>query len=101
LALALIGMPLGVRARTAKRAYGIGLGLGFFLLYYIMLSIGWVLGEAGVYPPVIGMWLPNIVSAVIGGVLLVRAANEKPLALPPLPPWLKRWPHRAPAGFKR
>jgi lipopolysaccharide export system permease protein len=101
LALALIGMPLGIRARTAKRAYGIGLGLGFFLLYYIMLSIGWVLGEAGVYPPVIGMWLPNIVSAVIGGVLLVRAANEKPLALPPLPPWLKRWPHRAIAGLKR
>lgn len=92
LALALLGLPLGVRARSSKRAYGIGLGLGFFLLYYIMLSLGWVFGEAGVYPPLIGMWVPNIVSGTIGVVLLVRTVNEKPLALPPLPLWLKRWP---------
>lgn len=90
LALALLGLPLGARARSAKRAYGIGLGLGFFLLYYIMLSLGWVFGEAGVYPPLIGMWVPNIVSGTIGAVLLVRTANEKPLSLPPLPLWLKR-----------
>ncbi|MCJ8500745.1 LPS export ABC transporter permease LptF [Desulfatitalea alkaliphila] len=89
-ALALLGMALGVRARSSKRAYGIGLGLAFFLLYYILLSLGWALGEEGVYPPAIGMWVPNIVSAGIGWILLVRAVNETPLALPPAPAWLKR-----------
>lgn len=90
LALALLAMPLGIRARSSRRAYGVGLGLLFFLLYYIMLSIGWVLGESGAYPPQIGMWVPNVVSVGIGMVLLVRTVNERPIVLPPLPRWIKK-----------
>jgi len=91
LVMALLGMPLGIRARSAKRAYGIGLGLVFFLLYYIMLSGGWMLAESGLYPPVVGMWAPNIVCGAIGAKLLSRAVHEKPLVLPPLPKWVRRW----------
>lgn len=90
LALALLAMPLGIRARSSRKAYGVGLGLLFFLLYYIMLSIGWVLGESGAYPPQIGMWVPNLVSALVGVTLLVRTANEKPIVLPPMPRWIKK-----------
>jgi lipopolysaccharide export system permease protein len=90
LALSLLAMPLGIRARSSRRAYGVGLGLGFFLLYYMMLSMGWVLGESGTYPPQIGMWVPNGISLGIGWWLLVRAANERPIVLPPLPQWIKR-----------
>ncbi|MBT8342510.1 MAG: LptF/LptG family permease, partial [Desulfatitalea sp.] len=90
LALALLAVPLGIRARSAKRAYGIGLGLLFFLLYYIMLSTGWVLGESGDYPPAIGMWVPNLVSIAIGVVLMVRTVKEKSLLLPAPPKWFRR-----------
>lgn len=90
LALSLLAMPLGIRARSSRRAYGVGLGLGFFLFYYILLSIGWVLGEPGTYPPQIGMWVPNAVSLAIGLVLLNRAANERPIVMPPLPRWIRR-----------
>lgn len=79
MAMAVLAMPLGIRARTSKRAYGIGLGLFFFLLYYVMLSIGWVLSESGVYPPVVGMWAPNAVIFGIGVALLVYANKEKSL----------------------
>lgn len=82
LAMALLGMPLGISARSAKRAYGIGLGLGFFLLYYIMLSFGWMLAESGFYPPALGMWMPNVVSGTIGAYLLVQAVRERPVRLP-------------------
>jgi len=79
MALGVLAVPLGIQFKTAKRSYGIGLGMGFFLLYYILLSAGWVFGEAGSYPPFIGMWLPNIVLGGIGLLLLKRAAFEQPI----------------------
>jgi lipopolysaccharide export system permease protein len=90
LVMALLAMPLGIRARNSKRAYGIGLGLFLFLLYYVLLSIGWVLGESGIYPPVIGMWAPNIVILAIGLFLLTRANDEKPLLRLKIPNWIDR-----------
>ncbi|KJS32104.1 MAG: hypothetical protein VR64_08310 [Desulfatitalea sp. BRH_c12] len=90
LVMALLAMPLGIQARSAQRAYGIGLGLGFFLLYYILLTVGWVLGESGFYPPWLGMWLPNAILLVMGAYMLMRAAKEKPLALPQIPQWIRR-----------
>jgi len=89
LALSLLALPLGIQARSSKRSYGIGLGMLFFFIYYILLSVGWVFGEAGIYPPLIGMWLPNLVMAALGIVLLVRAANEKYFLLPPVGQWFK------------
>ena len=68
--LAFLGVPLGIQVRSSKKTFGIGLGLGYFLFYYLMLSAGWVFGEAGVYPPLIGMWVPNLVTLVLG--LLLR-----------------------------
>ena len=76
-ALGLLALPLGIQSKSAKRTFGIGLGLIFFLFYYILLSAGWVFGEAGVYPPMIGMWVPNIVMGSIGIFLLIRTANER------------------------
>jgi len=80
-ALGLLAVPLGIQAKSAKRSFGLGLGLAFFLLYYFMLSAGWVFGETGVYPPLIGMWMPNAVMGGMGVYLLVRTARERPLKL--------------------
>ena len=79
--LALLAVPLGIQSKHAKRSFGIGLGLVFFLFYYLMLSAGWVFGETGSYPPLIGMWVPNLVMGGIGLFLLVRNANERPVRL--------------------
>jgi lipopolysaccharide export system permease protein len=90
LVMTLLAMPLGIRARSSQRAYGIGLGLFFFLLYYVLLSLGWVLAESGIYPPALGMWTPNAVILVLALIMLGRTAKEKPLLMPALPEWLKR-----------
>lgn len=89
LVLSLLAVPLGIQARSSKRSYGIGLGMIFFFLYYILLAVGWVFGEAGTYPPIIGMWLPNMVMACLGMLFLIRAANEKSFLLPPVGLWIK------------
>jgi len=80
-ALGILALPLGIQSKSAKRSFGIGLGLFFFIFYYILLSAGWVFGEAGVYPPLIGMWVPNVVMGGIGVFLLFRTANERTIKL--------------------
>jgi len=47
--------------------------------YYLLLSAGLVFGEAGVYPPLIGMWVPNIVTGAVGLYLLKRTVNDRPM----------------------
>jgi lipopolysaccharide export system permease protein len=78
-ALGLIALPFGINSRKAKRSYGLLLGLIFFLIYYVFLSIGWVLGEAGVYPPIIGMWVPNAAMGGAGLFFIIRTQKEKSL----------------------
>lgn len=71
--LGFLAVPLGVQSWSAKRSFGLGLGLFFFLVYYLILSAGVVFGETGVYPPAIGMWAPNIVMGALGLVLLLNS----------------------------
>lgn len=86
LSMGLLALPLGVQSRHSKKAFGIGLGLFFFLLYYILLSLGSTLGEKGAYPPLLAMWVPNLVLGGFGVYLLVRAARERPMTIR----WLDR-----------
>jgi lipopolysaccharide export system permease protein len=75
--LGILAVSLGIQSRSSKKSYGLVLGLAFFLFYYLLLSFGLVFGETGVYPPVIGMWVPNYVMGGLGLYLLARTANER------------------------
>lgn len=81
LSLGILAVPLGVRSESAKRSTGLGMGMIFFLVYYLMLSAGSVFGEAGVYPPAVGMWVPNVVMGGLGLFLLVKANNDRPVKI--------------------
>lgn len=78
-ALGLLAVPLGIQSISAKRSFGLVLGLIFFLIYYMLLSAGLVFGETGAYPPIMGMWVPNIVLGGLGLYLLVKTANDRQL----------------------
>ena len=78
-ALGILAVPLGAQSRSAKTAFGLGLGLFLFLFYYLMLSAGLVFGEQGRYPPVLGMWVPNIVVGGLGLFLLERTVHGRPI----------------------
>jgi lipopolysaccharide export system permease protein len=77
--LGILSVALGTQLKSATRSFGLGLGIIFFLLYYLILSIGYALGENKFYPPFIGMWAPNLLIGVIGLYLLIRTANERPV----------------------
>lgn len=82
LALGVLAFPLGVQSSSLRKSNGFGMGIGFFLLYYLLLAFGWSGGEAGRYPPFIAMWLPNVVMGIAGVFLLIRNAEERPVRLP-------------------
>ncbi|MFH2092450.1 MAG: LPS export ABC transporter permease LptF [Pseudomonadota bacterium] len=82
LTLGLLAFPLGIQASSLRRSSGFGMGILFFLLYYFLLAAGWSTGETGLFPPILGMWLPNVIMGSIGVFFLVRNARENPVAFP-------------------
>ena len=80
LVMALIGLPLGTHWRSG-RSWGVVTALAVFLIYYLMLSMAWSLGDTGVYPPKIGVWMPNLVFGVLGVIIFRAELREKPLPI--------------------
>ncbi|OQY06892.1 MAG: LPS export ABC transporter permease LptF [Desulfobacteraceae bacterium 4572_123] len=81
LALGILAVPLGIQSQKRQASSGLVTGLIFFLLYYILLSAGLIFGETGIYPPLIGMWAPNVILGGIGIYLLVRVAGDRPIQI--------------------
>ena len=76
-ALGILAIPLGLQTNTERKSTGIITGLFLFLSYYMMFSVGWSMGESGTYPPVIGMWLPNVVTGGLGIYLFFLSAKDR------------------------
>jgi lipopolysaccharide export system permease protein len=81
LTLGFLAFPLGIQSKSGKRSSGLIMCLFFFLLYYVLLAAGYSLGKKGVYPPVIGMWLPNFTMAGIGVYFFFQTTKEKTLKI--------------------
>ena len=81
LALGLLAFPLGIQSKSGKRSSGLILCLFSFLLYYLLLTAGYTLGKKGIYPPAIGMWLPNLTMAAIGMYFLFQTTKERTLKI--------------------
>jgi len=79
IALGILAVPLGVQSSSTRKSAGLGIGLIAFLIYYLLLSVGLVLSEAGHLPPVIGMWMPNFIMGGLGVFLLIKTANDRPV----------------------
>ena len=62
----LIGAPLGILVRRSGASIGIGLSIGFFMIYYLFLIGGESAGDRMLVDPWIAMWAPNIILGVVG-----------------------------------
>ena len=71
----LIGIPLGIKARKKGKSIGFGLSLGLFLLYWFLLMEGITLGEKGITPPLLGVWIPNLIIGIAGTWMIYRTAK--------------------------
>jgi len=71
----LIGIPLGIRARKGGKSIGFSLSLGLFLLYWFLLVEGITMGERGIAPPLLGVWIPNLIIGIAGAWMIYKTAK--------------------------
>jgi lipopolysaccharide export system permease protein len=72
----LLGAPIALRFPRGGVGLTIGVSLLVFALYYICLIAGESLGKRGLMPPVISMWLANVIFAALALVLLSKMGRE-------------------------
>jgi len=97
LVFVLIGAPLGVLARRGGLATGVGLSLGFFLLYWAFLIGGEDLADRYILSPFAAMWSANLFVGAMG-IFVFRRISLGRLATPAWAPmsfslmkWLSRF----------
>jgi hypothetical protein len=68
-------MPLGASFNTKGRNFGLVVGLGIFVIYYSLFSMGWTLGETEALPPFLAVWSPSIIALMVA-LLLLKGLNR-------------------------
>jgi lipopolysaccharide export system permease protein len=62
----LLALPLGIRNHRSVKSKGFAMGLLIVCFYYLLRIGGEAFAETGYIPVAIGVWLPNILFALIG-----------------------------------
>lgn len=81
LILALVAFPLGVQPPRGQSSWGstasLGIGIGIFLLYYGLLSIGFVLSDSKTAPAIVAVWIPNFAALSVAVFLNREICSER------------------------
>lgn len=72
LALALIGIPLGMTIERGGRGVGFGAAVGVLFFYYLLLVMGMNLADRGTLPAGAALWIANGVTTGVGLVLFKK-----------------------------
>ncbi|HEX6576451.1 MAG TPA: LptF/LptG family permease [Gemmatimonadaceae bacterium] len=72
----LLGAPIALRFPRAGVGLTIGVSLVVFGLYYVGLIAGESLARRGIVPPIVSMWIANVVFLLIALILLMRMGKE-------------------------
>jgi lipopolysaccharide export system permease protein len=76
LVFVLVGVPLGVMARSGGIGTGVSYSLAFFVLYWAGLIGGESQADQLRIPPWLAMWLPNMVFGLLGIFLVTRMGHQ-------------------------
>lgn len=71
--MTLLAVPFGVTTGRRGALYGIGLGAAIALLYWLVMSVFVAVGSAGLLPPVLAAWTPNIIVTACAAYLMLVA----------------------------
>ena len=71
--MTLLAVPFGVTTGRRGALYGIGLGIVLALSYWFVMSVFVAVGKAGLLPPILAAWTPNIIVSASAIYLLLTA----------------------------
>lgn len=69
-----LAVPFAVSGVRTNPMIGIAKCMGYFLLFYLLISVATIMGERQVVPAMLAAWLPNIVMFAAGAWLFRRAS---------------------------
>ncbi len=72
LVLALVGIPLGMYTRKGGKAAGLMVTILLVFAYYILMAFGLSLSKQGSLHPAVGLWLANLIFAMVGVTLMIH-----------------------------
>lgn len=75
----LVGLPLGIAPPRSGKSRGFSLAIFVICIYYLLFRTGESIGWKGIAHPIVVMWAPNVLFAVLGTVLIHKKANETPI----------------------
>ena len=73
--LTLMGVCLSSRKRRGGIGLNIGMGIALSFTYILFLRFSQMFVVSGAMPPVVALWLPNVIFGVIAAVLYTRASK--------------------------
>lgn len=68
----LFGAPLATSTQRGGTAYGVGVSLGTTIVFLMLIQLMKAVGGKGIIPPDIAAWVPSMLFAVTGTVLMSR-----------------------------
>lgn len=77
LVFAILAVPLGIQNRRSGKSGGFTVSIGIILTYYVLMSVVRTFAERGAVPPVVALWIPNLIFFGMGWFLLRLASQEK------------------------
>lgn len=78
-----VGCPLGIMTKGGNFGISAAISLGFYILYWACLMGGEKIADRGLLPPMLSMWMGNIIVGILGIILTLKVNNEnfRPLAM--------------------
>ena len=73
--LTIIGMSLSSKKVKGGMGLNIGIGLVLSFSYILFMTVTSSFAVSGMVPPVVAMWIPNIVYSIIAVIVYRRAAR--------------------------
>lgn len=71
-----VGCPLGIMTKGGNFGISAAISLGFYIVYWACLIGGEKLADRGLADPTISMWFGNLLIALMGILLTLKANNE-------------------------
>jgi lipopolysaccharide export system permease protein len=81
LVFAIVAVPLGMQNRRSGKSGGFSTSIGVLLTYYVVLSFLRTLAEKGTIPPMLALWIPNLLFLCLGWFLLRMVSQERSFSL--------------------